>query len=127
MDDDDGADSQNLLQSVLGFFARKGPQKSAKPASLRSRKREAWLRTDAFLQRDDIGEADPESVARTLRAFEQLVQDDFDREIDFVGIPDILKSSLSGCFASHFQPTNENSRSRASNNPNMSGIRSFAA
>ncbi|KAJ5776453.1 uncharacterized protein N7511_001464 [Penicillium nucicola] len=75
--------SQSLLQSVLGLFARKQPQKSAKPASLRSRKREAWLRTDAFLQRDDIGEADPESVARTLRAFENLVQDDSDQEIDF--------------------------------------------
>ncbi|PVH81390.1 hypothetical protein DL98DRAFT_624868 [Cadophora sp. DSE1049] len=82
MGDGDGADSQSLLQSVLGLFARKGPQKSAKPASLRSRKREAWLRTDAFLQRDDICEADPESVARTLRVFEQLVQDDSDREID---------------------------------------------
>ncbi|KAH8803318.1 hypothetical protein F5884DRAFT_739629 [Xylogone sp. PMI_703] len=80
---DDDTDSQSLLQSVLGLFARKRPQRSAKPASLRSRKREAWLRTDAFLQRDDLGEADPESVARTLRAFEHLVQDDSDREIDF--------------------------------------------
>ncbi|KAL9105841.1 MAG: hypothetical protein Q9227_009049 [Pyrenula ochraceoflavens] len=80
---DDDTDSQSLLQSVLGLFARKRPQSSAKPASLRSRKREAWLRTDAFLQRDDLGEADPESVARTLRAFEHLVQDDSNREIDF--------------------------------------------
>ncbi|PMD47898.1 subtilisin-like protein [Hyaloscypha variabilis F] len=80
---DDDTDSQSLLQSVLGLFARKRPQRSAKPASLTSRKREAWLRTDAFLQRDDLGEADPESVARTLRAFEHLVQDDSDREIDF--------------------------------------------
>ncbi|GAW11454.1 hypothetical protein ANO14919_008000 [Xylariales sp. No.14919] len=80
---DDDTDSQSLLQSVLGLFARKRPQRSAKPASLRSRKREAWLRTDAFLQRDDLGEADPESVARTLRAFEHLVQDDSDHEIDF--------------------------------------------
>lgn len=86
---DDDTDSQSLLQSVLGLFARKRPQRSAKPASLRSRKREAWLRTDAFLQRDDLGEADPESVARTLRAFEHLVQDDSDQEIDFVGILDI--------------------------------------
>ncbi|PVH92328.1 subtilisin-like protein [Periconia macrospinosa] len=80
---DDDTDSQGLLQSVLGLFARKRPQKSAKPASLTSRKREAWLRTDAFLQRDDLGEADPESVARTLRAFEHLVQDDSDQEVDF--------------------------------------------
>ncbi|KAJ4319575.1 hypothetical protein N0V84_006305 [Fusarium piperis] len=78
----DDNDSQSLLQSVLGLFARNRPQGSAKPTSLRSRQREAWLRTDAFLQRDDLGEADPESVARTLRAFEHLVQDDSDREID---------------------------------------------
>jgi hypothetical protein len=89
---DDDTDSQSLLQSVLGLFARKRPQSSAKPASLKSRKREAWLRTDAFLQRDDIDEADPESVARTLRAFEHLVQDDSDRESDFVGILDIQQN-----------------------------------
>lgn len=83
---DDETDSQGLLQYVLGLFARKGPQRSAKPASLGSRKREAWLRTDAFLQRDDVSEADPESVARTLRAFEHLVQDDSDGGRDFVGI-----------------------------------------
>lgn len=91
---DDDTDSQSLLQSVLGLFARKRPQKLAKPPSLRSRKREAWLRTDAFLQRDDLGEADPESVARTLRAFEQLVQDDSDLEIDFVGILDLQQTPV---------------------------------
>ena len=86
---DDDTDSQSLLQSVLGLFARKRPQNLAKPASLKSRKREAWLRTDAFLQHDDLGDADQESVARTLRAFEHLVQDDSDRKTDFVGIFDI--------------------------------------
>lgn len=91
---DDDTDSQSLLQSVLGLFARRRPQRSTKPVSLRSRKREAWLRTDAFLQRDDIGEADPESVARTLRAFEHLVQDDSGREIDFVGILDIQQTPV---------------------------------
>ncbi|KAH0828251.1 intracellular serine protease [Fonsecaea pedrosoi] len=79
----DDTESQSLLQSVLGLFARKRPQSLAKPASLKSRKREAWLRTDAFLQHDDLREADPESVARTLRAFEHLVQDDSDGEMDF--------------------------------------------
>ncbi|PSR80203.1 hypothetical protein BD289DRAFT_374413 [Coniella lustricola] len=79
---DDDTHSQSLLQSVLGLFARKRPQRSAKPASLEWRKREAWLRADAFLQCDGVGEADPESVARTLRAFEHLVQDDSDRETD---------------------------------------------
>ena len=92
---DDDTDSQGLLQSVLGLFARKRPQKSAKSASLGSRTREAWLRTDAFLQRDDLGEADPESVARTLGAFEHLIQDESDREVDFVGILDIQQTRLS--------------------------------
>ena len=91
---DDNTDSQSLLQSVLGLFARKRPQRSAKPASLRSRKREAWLRTDAFLQHDDLGEVDPESVARTLGAFEHLVQDESDREMDFVGILDIQQTPV---------------------------------
>ncbi|KAM5433434.1 hypothetical protein MferCBS31731_007069 [Microsporum ferrugineum] len=79
---DDDTESRSLLQSVLGLFALGRPRRSAKPASLKSRKREAWLRTDAFLQRNDLGEAEPESVARTLRAFEHLVQDDSDRKID---------------------------------------------
>jgi hypothetical protein len=81
---DDDTNSQSLLQSVLGFFARKRPHRPAKPASLRSREREAWLRTDAFLQCDDLGEADPESIASTLRAFKRLIQDDSDGELDFV-------------------------------------------
>jgi hypothetical protein len=118
----DDTDSPGLLQSVLGFFVQKRPRKLAKPASLRSRQREAWLRTDAFLQRDDLGEADPESVARTLRAFEYLVQDDSDRELDIVGIL-IANSSLS---ASQL-PADDIPRGRTSNNPDMSGIRSFAA
>ena len=86
---DDGADSQGLLQSVLGYFARKQPQSSAKSASLSSRKREAWLRTDAFLQRDGLSGADPESVARTLGAIENLVTDDFAREVVCVTSLDI--------------------------------------
>lgn len=84
----DETESQSLLQSVLGYFARKRPQKTAKPPSLRSRQREAWLRTEAFLQQDEVGEADPESVDRTLRAFEHLVPDDPDGKTDFVRIPD---------------------------------------
>lgn len=84
------ADSRSLLQSVLGLFvAPKSPQKFAKPASLRSRKRETWLRTDAFLQRDDLSDANPESVARALHAFEQLVEGDSDRETDIVSTLDI--------------------------------------
>ncbi|KAL4904778.1 hypothetical protein BDW74DRAFT_185369 [Aspergillus multicolor] len=77
-------DSQGLLKSVLGFFARKRPERSAQPASLRSRTREAWLRTDAYLQHDADGfeEIDPERLAKTLRTLEDYVQYDSDRESD---------------------------------------------
>ncbi len=91
---DDDSDSQSLLQSVLRLFALGRPQRSAKPASPRSRKREGWLRADAFVQCDDPGEAAPESVARTLRAFEHLVPDDPDREIGLVGILDIQQTPV---------------------------------
>jgi len=99
---DDDADSQGLLQTVLGLFIRRRPPlKSAEPAPLEVRKRQAWLRTDAFLQQDDIGEADPESVARTLRAFEQLVQGDSGGEMDFVGILGVVSFGL---LTPHFLP-----------------------
>ncbi|KAL2205461.1 hypothetical protein CC79DRAFT_1276231 [Sarocladium strictum] len=82
MNDDDDANAPSLLQSVLALFAgKRPPQRPAKPASLQSRKREAWLRADSFMQYDDLREADPSSVKRTLRAFEHLVQED--EEIDF--------------------------------------------
>lgn len=79
MDEDE---SQGLLKSWLGFLSRKQPETSTKPASLRSRAREAWLRTDAFLQHDsdELGD-DPESVARALRALENYIQDDSDPDI----------------------------------------------
>ncbi|KAI1052453.1 hypothetical protein LB507_007578 [Fusarium sp. FIESC RH6] len=77
------SDSQSLLQSVLGIFTRKRPQKSAKPLSRKLRQREAWLRVETFLQHDDLDGADPDSVVRALRALEQVVQDDCEREVDF--------------------------------------------
>ncbi|KAL5608599.1 hypothetical protein FOVSG1_003280 [Fusarium oxysporum f. sp. vasinfectum] len=98
---EDDTVSQGLLQSVLGLFARKRQQTSAKPAPLKARQREAWLRTDAFLQRDHLDDADPESVAKTLRACEQFVQDEGDGEIAFFfeprqdgELPDITKPFL---------------------------------
>ncbi|PTB62072.1 subtilisin-like protein [Trichoderma citrinoviride] len=77
-------DSQGLLQSVLGFFVRRRPEKTARPASLRSRTAEAWLRTEAFLQQEaaESEEPDPEHIARTLRAFEDYVQYNSDGESD---------------------------------------------
>lgn len=84
MGDDD--DPRGFFQSVLGVFTRIRPQKSAKPQSLKTRRQEAWLRADAFAQRDGLDGADPESVERTLRACERYVQDDYDQEIDSVSI-----------------------------------------
>lgn len=83
MDEDD---SQGLLKSVLGFFARKRPERSAQPGSLRSRTREAWLRTDAYLRHDasELDEIYPERLAKTLRTIEDYVQFDSDRESDSV-------------------------------------------
>lgn len=81
-------DSQGLLKSVLGFFARKRPQSPARASSLKSRTHDAWLRTDAYLQHDNdaFNEVDSSCVARTLRAFEDYVHVpyDSDREIDSV-------------------------------------------
>lgn len=93
MDEDD---SQGLLKTVLGFFARKQPESSAQPASLRSRTRDAWLRTDAYLQHDTdgFGENDPERLARTLRALEDYVQYDSDRESDSVSAPYIRQAPV---------------------------------
>jgi hypothetical protein len=86
----DQNDYPGLLKTVLGFFSRKPPERSA-PASLRSRTRDAWLRTDAFLQHDtdELSEMSPERLARTLRAFEEYVEydSDHDRLADSVSAP----------------------------------------
>jgi hypothetical protein len=94
MDEDD---SQGLLKSVLRFFARKRPERSAHPGSLRSRTREAWLRTDAYLQHDadELGEIDPERLAKTLRTIEDYVQFDSDRESDSVSTLEIRQAPVS--------------------------------
>ena len=93
MDEDN---SPGLLKTILRFFAQKRPERSAPPASLKSRTRDAWLRTDAYLQHDTDGfdEIDPERLARTLRALESYVQYDSDRESDSVSAPDILQAPV---------------------------------
>lgn len=108
----DDSESQGLLKSWLGFLARKQPERSTKPASLQSRAREAWLRTDAFLQHDsdELGD-DPEGVGKALRALENYIQDDSDPEADSVSALDIRQSSS----LSASQPSNTRLRSRAHN------------
>ncbi|ETS76984.1 hypothetical protein PFICI_10858 [Pestalotiopsis fici W106-1] len=78
----DDADSQGLLKSMLGFFGRRRPERPVHPVSLKSRTREAWLRTDSFLQHDEFDEMDPERIAQTLRALEGYVQTDSGLESD---------------------------------------------
>lgn len=79
----DQDDSRGLLKSILGIFARKQPETSAQQASLGAQARDAWVRADAYLQHetDELGEVDPEQVARTLTAFENLVEYDSDGEV----------------------------------------------
>ena len=93
MDEDD---SQGLLKTVLGFFARKRPESSAQQPSSKWRTRAAWLRTDAYLQHDNdgFGEVEPERLARTLRALEDYVQCDSNRESDSVSDLDIRQAPV---------------------------------
>ncbi|KAJ4302953.1 hypothetical protein N0V90_001844 [Kalmusia sp. IMI 367209] len=80
----DQDDTRGLLKSILGFFARKKPEKSTPPTSFESQTLDAWVRTDAYLQHnaDDLDEIDSDQVARTLKALENLVQYDSDRRFD---------------------------------------------
>ncbi|KAI1743059.1 hypothetical protein F4680DRAFT_410910 [Xylaria scruposa] len=80
----DHDDSRGLLKLILGFFARKSPERLTRQTSLRSQALEAWLRTDAYLQHEanDLDAIDPEQIAKTLRTFEDLVQYDSDGELE---------------------------------------------
>ncbi|KAI1178589.1 hypothetical protein F4777DRAFT_77819 [Nemania sp. FL0916] len=77
-------ESRSLLKGILGFFARKPPEKLTPDTSLRTQTFDAWVRTDAYLQHEanDFDEIEPEQVARTLRTFEDLIQYDSDSEPD---------------------------------------------
>lgn len=96
----DQEDSRGLLKSILGFFARKSPDTSTQPGS-RPQKHDAWVRTDAYLQHesDEFDDIDPEQVARTLSAFEDLVQYDSDQGADSVSTVTIHKDSVFQVFA----------------------------
>ncbi|KAF2654351.1 hypothetical protein K491DRAFT_600940 [Lophiostoma macrostomum CBS 122681] len=75
-------DSPGLLKSVLGFFARRAPERSTPLTSLKSQTSSAWVRTDAYLQHEtnDFDDINHEQIAKTLRTFESLVQYDLDRD-----------------------------------------------
>lgn len=81
----DDEDSRGLLKSILGFFARKQPERST-PASLHSQALDAWVRTDSYLQHEtnDLDDYEPAQVKRTLTTFEDLVHYDADLDSDVV-------------------------------------------
>ncbi|KAI0873178.1 hypothetical protein GGS24DRAFT_406175 [Hypoxylon argillaceum] len=82
----DQDESQDLLKTVLRFLARMRPERSAPTSSIKSKKRDAWLRTNAYLlhDTDGIGEIDPERLARTLRLLEEYIEFDSDRDSDSI-------------------------------------------
>jgi hypothetical protein len=61
-------DSRGLLKTVLGYFARKGPE--ATPT-----RQQIFMRTDAYLHDDldEYSDVQPDQVARTLSALEKSV------------------------------------------------------
>ena len=83
MDQDE--DSRGLLKSILGYFARRPSENTVTSSLARS---QAWVRADAYLQHesDELGELDLEQVDRTLNAFENLVECEYDVVSDFVSV-----------------------------------------
>ncbi|KAH8718902.1 hypothetical protein HC256_003528 [Beauveria bassiana] len=88
-------ETPGLLRSVLGFLARKPMERPIKkPKSLRARRQDAWLRTDAFLQHDAdaLDGMEPEQRKRTLHALEGYVEvkpdGETDGETDFNFLPE---------------------------------------
>ena len=96
-------DARGLLKSILGFFARKQPERSA-PASLQSQALDAWVRTESYLQHEtnDFDNFEPAQVKRTLTTFENLVHYDSDPDSDTVSI---FLSSKSHYFNLHLATT----------------------
>ncbi|KAK4553672.1 hypothetical protein LTR86_009170 [Recurvomyces mirabilis] len=80
----DHEENQGLLQSFLGLFARRGPERSIQSTSVQSQATDAWMRADAFLQHEDNGAGgrDPEQVKRALRALDNLLEPEHSREAD---------------------------------------------
>lgn len=94
MDEED--ESPGLLRYMFGFLARNPPRPIKKPKSLRARRQDAWLRTDAFLQHDadEFDDMEPEQRDRTLRALEGYVEVQTDGESDFVSAPETMRGKL---------------------------------
>lgn len=119
----DHDDSRGFLKGILGFFARKPPERSTPSTSLRSQALDAWVRTDAYLQHEtnNFDEIDPEQIARTLRTFENLVQYDSGRE------PDSVSNDISWQIPVLVLPTNTRLWSRAYTRCRTQSFRLFVA
>lgn len=90
-------ETPGLLRSVFGFLARKPVERPIKkPKSLKARRQDVWLRTDAFLQHDAdaFDEMEPEQRQRTLHALEGYVEVNPDGERDFVSAPQMICCKL---------------------------------
>lgn len=87
----DQEDTRSLFQTVIEFLTKKQPAQST---SLRSRKEDAWVRTDAYLQHESGGVSDihPDHLAKPLRAFEDYLQLESDQESDYQEAPDVWQA-----------------------------------
>ncbi|KAK2689589.1 hypothetical protein QWA68_011989 [Fusarium oxysporum] len=74
----------SLFRRILGYVAGWSPERSA-PQTVESQARNAWVRTDAFLQYEtqDFESLDPQHQAKALRALNNLVQLKKNQDVDF--------------------------------------------
>ncbi|KAF4333670.1 intracellular serine protease [Fusarium beomiforme] len=73
-----------LFRRIVGYVAGWSPERST-PQTVESQARNAWLRTDAFLQYEtqDFESLDPQYQAKALRALNNLVQFNQNQDVDF--------------------------------------------
>ncbi|KAI7765384.1 hypothetical protein LZL87_007135 [Fusarium oxysporum] len=73
-----------LFRRILGYVAGWSPERST-PQTVESQARNAWVRTDAFLQYEtqDFESLDPQHQANALRALNNLVQLKQNQDVDF--------------------------------------------
>ncbi len=104
--------SRGLWKTTLGFLARKRPEKTASPPSLRAQRDLAWIRNYAYLRHEAEDEEDPaplEDIEKALGVLENVIQYDFDDDSDFVSIFVAFRSS----FSSQYTPADPSLTCRA--------------
>jgi len=73
---------RGLLSSLYTFLLGIPWQNVPNTTSLEERRSMAFLRVDAYVQRENLDEAEPESYHRVLSAGEKYFQDDSAQEVD---------------------------------------------